>query len=117
MVKKLALLLAGLVAGVTLVVAGQWPVTEVVYRNEQPGDVTYTDNSAHHLGLLRKNSLFGGPEHQLVIGRDPGFGYGHMVSAPGEEVAETEWTSDGVRVRFTSGHELFIPARYFTHGR
>src|SRR5690606_659248 len=117
MVKKLALLLAGLVAGVTLVVAGQWPVTEVVYRNEQPDNVTYTDNSAHHLGLLRKNSLLSAPEHQLVICRSPGFGCGHVVSAPGEEVAETEWTSGGVRGGFTSGHELYLPAQPFTHGR
>src|SRR5690606_9159724 len=117
MVKKLALLLAGLVAGVTLVVAGQWPVTEVVYRNEQPDNVTYTDNSAHHLGLLRKSSLFCGPEHQLVTCRVPGFGFAHTVGAVGQELAGSDRSSDGVRVRFTSGHELFIPARYFTHGR
>ncbi|MEV4379713.1 hypothetical protein [Streptosporangium sp. NPDC049644] len=123
MFKTFALLLAGLVAGVAIMVVGQWPRTEVVYRSEQPATVTYEDDSVHHLGLLRKDPLFGERSHLVVVGRDPGFGYGHGVTIhtslidPGEEVAGTEWTAAGVRMRFTSGHELFVPARHFLHGR
>lgn len=123
MVKNLALLLAGLVAGIAVVVAGQWSRSEVVYRSEQPATVTYEDASVHHLGLIRTDSLFGRPSHVLVLGRDPGFGYGHRVQVhtslfePGREVAAAEWGTDGVRVRFEAGHEVFVPARHFLHGR
>jgi hypothetical protein len=117
MVKNVALVLAGLVAGVTIMVAGLWPGTEVLYRNTQPDTVAYEDKSSHHLGLIRKDSLFGGPQHLIVVGRDPGFGYGHMLGSPGEEVTDTTWTAEGVRVRFAGGHELFVPARWFMNGR
>ncbi|GAA4516383.1 MULTISPECIES: hypothetical protein [Nonomuraea] len=123
MVKNLSLLLAGLLAGVAIMLAGQWPRAEVVYRSEQPSTVTYEDDSAHHLGLIRRDTLFGDATHLLVVGRDPGFGYGHWVNVhtsvidAGKEIAETAWTPEGVRVRFMSGHELFVPARYFLHGR
>ncbi|MFG1948232.1 hypothetical protein [Nonomuraea sp. NPDC048826] len=123
MVKNVALLLAGLLAGVAIMVAGHWPQTEVVYRSEQPPSVTYDDGSTHHLGLIRRGSVFGDATHLLVVGRDPGLGYGHWVNvhtpflAPGKEVEETEWTAEGVRVRFAGGHELFVPARHFQNGR
>ncbi|MGI5268045.1 hypothetical protein ACQEUU_02705 [Nonomuraea sp. CA-218870] len=123
MLKNLALLLAGLITGITIMVAGRWPQAEVVHRSEQPATVTYADDSAHHLGLIRRDTLFGDPSHLVVVGRDPGFGHGHWVDLhtsliePGEEVAGTEWTADGVRLRLTSGHELYVPARHFLGGR
>jgi hypothetical protein len=32
-------------------------------------------------------------------------------------VRATEWTAAGVRVRFTTGHEVFVPATLFIGGR
>lgn len=48
---------------------------------------------------------------QPPTGIDADFGIASVT------VDATEWTDEGVRVRFNSGHELFIPARLFEYGR
>lgn len=98
-----------------------WPRSEVVHRTSAPASLSYPDESPHHLGLVREHSLVGRDSWRLVVGRDAGLSYGHMLDvdarlgAGGIEAAE--WTPAGVRVRFAEGHELFVPARQFTHGR
>ncbi|GLW66972.1 hypothetical protein Arub01_52150 [Actinomadura rubrobrunea] len=32
-------------------------------------------------------------------------------------LAEAEWRPNGVRARFTSGHEVFVPSKFFHSGR
>ncbi|GGQ29363.1 hypothetical protein [Streptosporangium pseudovulgare] len=108
----------GMVLSVALAVAARWPRFEVVYRSDQPATVTYGDDSKHLLGLVRRSTLLG-ETHLIVVGRDPGFSYGHLVGieTSAGTVRTTEWTTAGVRVAFDTGHELFIPARYFIGGR
>ena len=96
---------------------------ENLERREQPPAVRYTDGNTHYAGLVRERSLVLGRErsHWLYTGSDPGMGYGHFVrldlTGVRAEFEDVRWTREGVRVRFTSGHEIFVPARYFTGGR
>lgn len=116
--KGLGLAVLGIALGVALSVAAQWPRSEVLYRSDQPTTVKYADDSQHLLALVRKSALLG-ESHQIFVGRDPSLAYGHRVDieTAAESVKTTEWTTDGVRVLFDTGHELFIPARYFIGGR
>ncbi|MFI9561008.1 hypothetical protein [Nonomuraea endophytica] len=101
-----------------LSVAAWWPQSEVVYRSDQPSTVAYADGSKHLLALVRKSALLR-ESHQIVVGRDPSHSYGHRVDieTSADSVKTTEWTTAGVRVLFDTGHELFIPTRYFIGGR
>lgn len=112
---------AGIVLTASLLTALRWPRTEVVHRSHEPSAVTYGDQSRHHLGLIRETTLSGQESYRLMIGRDPGLGYGHSVDVEADlgagGIAGTEWTAAGVHVRFTTGHRLFVPAKSFTHGR
>lgn len=122
---KLRPLLLGGALGAALTCAAAavlwWPRAEVVHRTSAPASVTYPDKSPHHLGLVRERTLAGRESWRLVVGRDPGLSYGHMLDVDAALAAEgvdaTEWTKAGVRVRFEQGHELFVPAWKFTHGR
>lgn len=116
--KGLGLVVLGIALGVALSVAAEWPQSEVVYRSDQPATVAYVDDSKHLLALVRKSALLR-ESHQIVVGRDPSFSYGHRVDieTSADSVKTTEWTTDGVRVLFDTGHELFVPARYFIGGR
>ncbi|GAA3471309.1 hypothetical protein [Nonomuraea roseola] len=116
--KGLGLVVLGIALGVALSVAAQWPQPEVVYRSDQPATVAYVDDSKHLLALVRQSALLG-ESHQIVVGRDPSSSYGHRVDieTSADSVKTTEWTTAGVRVLFDTGHELFIPARYFIGGR
>ncbi|MEV0399942.1 hypothetical protein [Actinoallomurus sp. NPDC050550] len=118
--KNLGLIVAGGVLGVVLTVAASWPRSAVVYRSRQPSTVAYQDGSPHYLGLIRDRSSLAGESYHLMIGRDSSLSYGHRIrvdTATSVAIGSTEWRADGVRVRFTTGHELFVPARYFTFGR
>lgn len=98
-----------------------WPRHEVVHRAEAPASVEYDDGSRHYLGLVHEHTLSGRHGYRLVIGRDPGLSYGHWVDVSAFQavrgVDTTEWTAAGVRVRFRTGHEVFVPAEYFLFGR
>ncbi|MFF5970104.1 hypothetical protein ACFY7C_01115 [Streptomyces sp. NPDC012769] len=106
---------------VVAVTALWWPRTEVTYRNTAPSAVVYADKSEHFLGIVHKHTLSGRHEYLLVVGRDPGFSYGHLVHIDPvlatEGIESTTWTESGVRLRFRTGHELFVPARSFLFGR
>ncbi|GAA2445241.1 hypothetical protein GCM10010191_72640 [Actinomadura vinacea] len=93
-------------------------------RLEQPASVTYPDESKHYVGLVQRRSLIFGrvTGHDLYAGRFPDMSYGHFVrlDITGEErpdIKDASWDRNGVRVRFTTGHELFVPVRYFMYGR
>ncbi|GAA4513976.1 hypothetical protein GCM10023191_081870 [Actinoallomurus oryzae] len=69
-----------------------------------------------------ERTLLHGESYHLVIGSDPSLSYGHRVdiNAAGDGgfgVRAAEWTAAGVRIRFTTGHELFVPATMFIGGR
>ena len=117
--------LLGAVAGILLTAAVLtvlwWPRTEVTYSNTAPAAVKYEDEAPHHLGLVHEHTLSGRHSYKMIIGRYTGASYGHwldidpVVGAKGIE--STTWTESGVRVRFPTGHEIFVPARFFLHGR
>ncbi|MFF5446414.1 hypothetical protein [Streptomyces sp. NPDC012888] len=117
--------LAGVVAGVlscgAVLTVLWWPRTEVAYRGTAPSSVAYEDGSPHFLGLVHIHTLSGRHSYRLVVGRDPGLAYGHWLdvdAAPASAGVESAtWTESGVRVRFATGHEVFVPARSFLHGR
>lgn len=116
--KGVGLVVLGIALGVMLSVAVRWPRSEVVYRSDQPATVAYDDDSKHLLALVRQSALLG-ESHQVFVGRDPSLSYGHWVDieTSADSVKTTEWTTAGVRVLFNTGHELFIPVRYFIGGR
>ncbi|TXS51938.1 hypothetical protein EAO77_22395 [Streptomyces sp. t39] len=115
----------GMVGGILLTAVFMtvmwWPRHEVVHRTEAPSSVVYEDESRHFLGLVHEYTRSGRHTYRLVIGRDPGLSYGHWVEVGGfhavEGVESTVWTVAGVRVRFRTGHEVFVPAEYFLFGR
>lgn len=124
--RRIGLMALGAVVGITLTVSlfivAAWPHSTLVHRENQPPTVRYQDGRAHHLGLYRERTLLHGESYRLVIGSDPSLSYGHRVdiSATGAGsfgVRATEWTAAGVRVRFTTGHEMFVPATMFIGGR
>lgn len=112
---------AGAVLTASVLTLLQWPWTDVTDRSRQPSATAYGDGSPHYLGLKRRHTLSGQESYSLMIGRDPGLSYGHLLDVDSDLAAEgiekTEWTRAGVRVRFTTGHTLFVPARAFTYGR
>ncbi|MGI5224222.1 hypothetical protein [Actinoallomurus sp. CA-142502] len=124
--RRLGLLALGAVAGIALTASlfavATWPRSTLVHREDQPSTVRYQDGYEHHLGLYRERTLLHGTSYHLVIGSDPSLSYGHMVDITPTfggtfAVRTSEWTAAGVRVRFTTGHELFVPASAFIGGR
>ncbi|MEV0199196.1 hypothetical protein [Nonomuraea sp. NPDC050691] len=116
--KGLGLVVLGIALGLALSVAARWPRSEVVYRSDQPASVAYDDDAKHLLALVRRSALLG-ESRQIFVGRDPSVSYGHWVDidTSADSVRTTEWTTSGVRVLFDTGHELFIPVKYFIGGR
>lgn len=112
---------AGVVLTASVLTLLQWPWTDVVHRSRQSSTTAYGDGSQHHLGLKRQHTLSGQESYSLMIGRDPGLSYGHLLDVDAglaaEGIEKTEWTRAGVRIRFATGHTLFVPARSFTYGR
>jgi hypothetical protein len=124
--KRLGLMALGAVTGIMLAVSffivATWPQSTLVHREDQPLTVRYQDGRAHHLGLYRERTLLFGESYRLVVGSDPRLSYGHWVdinaTASGSfGIRATEWTVAGLRIRFTTGHELFVPAALFIGGR
>ncbi|MEU4434453.1 hypothetical protein AB0H60_17675 [Nocardia rhamnosiphila] len=97
--------------------------TEVLRTETRSATVEY-DGAAYYAGLLRRESLL---LHRrlpdaIVVGRDPGMGYGHPVyfeilGNRDPELASARWSPEGVAIRLDSGHEIFVPADAFTGGR
>lgn len=118
-------LLLGVVCGVVLtgclVFVLRWPQDEVTYRSTPPPSLIYPDEAPHHLALVRRSTLSGSDTFRLFIGGQPTPAYGHWLdidAALGQQgVESTEWTREGVRVRFARGHAVFVPARAFLYGR
>ncbi|MFD9030895.1 hypothetical protein ACFVZW_07040 [Streptomyces sp. NPDC059567] len=98
-----------------------WPRTEVTYRSSAPSSVVYDDQSPHFLGLVHRYTLSGEHSYRMVISRSPGEAYGHWLDVDAalatKGIESTTWTESGVRVRFLTGHEVFVPARFFLFGR
>ncbi|MFD0853736.1 hypothetical protein ACFQ07_15975, partial [Actinomadura adrarensis] len=120
-VLMVVVLLAGLVI---VLLDGSVSRPHRLSRFEQPSTITYPDDSRHYIGLLERRSLVFGRvvEHQLYVGRTPDMSYGHVVElgftgANRPVLTGASWEQGGVRARFASGHEVFVPARYFLHGR
>ncbi|MEU7555082.1 hypothetical protein AB0B01_22530 [Streptomyces sp. NPDC044571] len=97
-----------------------WPRTEVTYRSSAPSAIVY-DRSPYFLALVHSYSLSGRDAYRLAIGRSPTPSYGHWVDVDtalgAGGIESTTWSDSGVRVRFPTGHELFVPARSFLGGR
>lgn len=108
-----------------VLVDGSFNRSDVVGEvKRQPASVRYYDGSAHYVALIHRRSevLSRDQGYELYLGRDPRLRYGHFVEvgfmdSEGPVVDSVTWLDEGVRVRFSSGHEFFVPARYFTGGR
>ncbi|MFJ8769734.1 hypothetical protein [Streptomyces clavifer] len=113
--------MGGVVLTTAFVTALWWPRTEVTYRSSAPSSVAYDDQSPHFLGLVHKHTLSGRNTYRLVVGRDSSLSYGHWVDLDAvlgaKGIRSTTWTESGVRVRFPTDHEIFVPARSFMYGR
>lgn len=90
----------------------------------QPAAVSYPDGARHHAAVVDYRGLLSRrhQSYELFVGSDPSLNYGHWVTLEftGEDrpvIEEARWEQAGVRVRFESGHELFVPARFFMYGR
>ncbi|MFJ7587557.1 hypothetical protein ACIQZO_09200 [Streptomyces sp. NPDC097617] len=98
-----------------------WPRTEVTYRDSAPAAVTYADRSPHFLSLTHEHTLSGRHSYRMLVGRGTGGTYGHWLDIDpalgAEGIESTTWTEAGLRVRFPTGHEVFVPARTFMFGR
>lgn len=98
--------------------------------HRQPASVTYQDEygarRTHYVGLIHERSFVFGRHrsYQLFAGAEPDLSYGHFVdfdhgTGIGEPPAikSVTWDDKGVRVTFTTGHEVFVPAGAFVGGR
>ncbi|WP_229874161.1 hypothetical protein [Streptomyces cirratus] len=112
---------SGVLLTVTVLTVLWWPRTEVTYRSTAPTTIAYSDESAHFLTLVHQHSLSGRESYRMVIGRSPGVSYGHWLDVDtalgAKGIESTTWTESGVRVRFPTRHEVFVPARFFLGGR
>ncbi|MFF1556256.1 hypothetical protein [Streptomyces sp. NPDC058279] len=112
---------AGALLTVSLLTVLWWPRTEVTYRDSPPSSVVYADRREHLLGLVHHHTLSGRHSYRLVISCGPQLAYGHWLDIDSflgaDGIESTTWTESGVRVRFPTGHELFVPARFFMYGR
>ncbi|MFG2873795.1 hypothetical protein ACGFYU_02025 [Streptomyces sp. NPDC048337] len=113
--------MAGVLLTVVLLTVLWWPQREVTYRSSAPSSVAYDDKSPHSLGLVHEHTMSGRHSYRMVIGRDAGVSYGHWLDIDptlgAKGIESTTWTETGVRVRFPTGHEIFVPARSFLYGR
>ncbi|TDC96464.1 hypothetical protein [Actinomadura sp. 7K507] len=115
----LVLLAAGIIDG------SLHRIDEIGKVERQPATVKYEDGGVHYAGVVHKRSrLFGRHRaYELYTGRDPGLGYGYFVrlgfgDPEARPVIRTaHWDRRGVRVIFTSGHEVFVPAHHYLGGR
>ncbi|TDD26094.1 hypothetical protein E1287_36625 [Actinomadura sp. KC06] len=79
----------------------------------------------YYAGLIHDRSrVFGRHQsYDLYTGSRRDLSYGHFVHLDSLEygkppvIESANWTEEGVRVTFTSGHEVFVPARYYVGGR
>ncbi|AXE24833.1 hypothetical protein C0216_16480 [Streptomyces globosus] len=118
------MLLLGVAAGVVLstavLTAASWPRTEVAYRSASPASLPY-DGSRYFLRMEHLRDLSGDDSYRMVIGRQPDASYGHWLHIDtylgAEGIRSATWTESEVRVRFSTGHELSVPAGAFTGGR
>ena len=108
-----------------VLVDGSFRHTDVVGEvKRQPASVRYYDGSTHYVALIHRRSevLSRDQGYELYLGRYSSLSYGHFVevgfTGPEPPVVDSvTWLDEGVQVRFSSGHEFFVPARYFTGGR
>ncbi|MEU9144072.1 hypothetical protein [Streptomyces sp. NPDC048349] len=98
-----------------------WPRSEVVYRSTAPSSVAYGEDGPHHMGVVHEWTPSGRHSYRMVTGRYPAPSYGHWVdldtTVAREGVETATWTESGLRLRFRTGHEVFVPARFFLGGR
>ncbi|WP_067488723.1 hypothetical protein [Actinomadura hibisca] len=123
--------LAPLVLGVlltTLTVAVDGAVSDrtTISRSTQPTPDTYTDKATYSAALVEVHTLLlrRHRPYELWITHRESPDYGHRVQldgiAPGggkPRITAAEWRPEGVRVHFASGHQTFVPARWFLGGR
>ncbi|GAA3985859.1 hypothetical protein GCM10023085_79980 [Actinomadura viridis] len=126
--RRIVLWLSGLVIVLALLAGALldlWLVRHETFDLQtQPESVKYEDEAVHYAGIVRTRSRLLGRHHEYLLyaGRDAGMSYGHYVTVgftgSGRPILTVvRWEPGGVRARFASGHEIFVPARYFTHGR
>jgi hypothetical protein len=117
--RRLPLILAlavVLAAGVTVLTWPRVTTVKTMTATERYGE------DGEHVAILQHVHAPVGVDHwQVVIGRDPGGGYGHVVrlDASGVDPSSVvaEWGKDHATLVYGTGHRLAVPARFFTGGR
>ncbi|MFI6520819.1 hypothetical protein ACIBF1_35055 [Spirillospora sp. NPDC050679] len=126
--RKLITGLALGVLGTTLIVAvdGNLNDDTTVSRVEQPESNLYPDDGTYSAILRKVNTplLRRHRPYELWINRSGDPHYGHRVQIDGLDpagdkprITAADWRREGVRVSFTGGHEVFVPARWYLGGR
>jgi hypothetical protein len=96
---------------------------DVVSQVRQSAGVKYPDKAGHVAVLWSVRSfVFKRREpYELLVGTTPTYGHRLKIDARGtggpQAIVSTAWDPRGVLVRLRSGHEVFVPARYFLYGR
>jgi hypothetical protein len=104
-------------------VDGELRHTTVLGRSTQPATVRYPDQLRYDLAVVKVQTFLIRRDrpYELWTGRGPQPSYGHVHSFQATKgspvIADVHWRPEGVRVRFTSGQELFVPAKSFMGGR
>lgn len=117
------------VSGVAALVDIELSHHTIGQRDDQPSSVRYPESATtatYHLAVVHRTSWLWRRQlpDEICVSADPGMSYGHCVTlgtsyaGPGAlTLKSVEWRVDGVSVRLTPGHELFIPANAYLGGR
>ena len=116
---RVRLIVALAVVLVASVAVLTWPRTTTV--KTMTATERYGEDGGHVAVLKHVHAPLGIDHWVVVMGRDPGGGYGHRVrlEATGVDPSSVavEWTQDDATLVYGTGHRVTVPARFFTGGR
>jgi hypothetical protein len=96
---------------------------DVVSQVQQPASVKYPDGYSHVAALWSVRSFVFKRRRPYELSVGSNLTYAHRVGldVPGSggppAIAAATWDARRVLIRLRSGHEVFVPARYFLYGR
>jgi hypothetical protein len=96
---------------------------DMVNQVRQPATVKYPDGFTHVAALWSVRSFVVKRRRPYELSVGSNLTYAHRVgldvsgSGGPPVIASATWDARGVLIRLRSGHEVFVPARYFLYGR
>ena len=120
--------MAGFLSCAVLLLAVNWPFHQLVEKSAQPDAVSYVGSSnegRHAVNVRRVQTAwstfgFGSDRCEALLGRSSDSGYGYYVELPVsacDEGVAIRWGEGGVRLKPTTGYEVFVPKDAFLGGR